>query len=201
MAQRIEPITDPYCLIKADTDQINPQQRIFLYLNYETGELSLDTLMRAINGVAFDIYFNLAGRIELAPNVDPVALTAWLNGAEAGTLIGRIAAGFTEVWDGHNSVGRLTGDAAQALDELTETVTAEGAFLLANEIAGVWEATDWFNENDPDVTIDMSDAKLDALARQYDAEAYADGVVLCDTFDYLFEFRESLKQAEDDSLI
>lgn len=134
----------------------------------------------------------------LSPRIDAQRLTQRLNAGEADPYLAQIAGGFSRVWDGHNWRGRLTGEAASAVEGLRQWLDA---CAMLDELAGLYDAADWFPPGEPlPVTASTTDDELAAIAGEIEAEARAvSGAVLVGTAAYLREARDRLRQEARDA--
>jgi hypothetical protein len=109
-------------------------------------------------------------------------------------LMTRVCAGYSSEWDGSNHVARFTDAAQETLDEIdryVENLEHTGRLTAAG---GLWSAADWFEaEPPPEVWPDDTDADLEALADELQAEAHDEGVHVHDLEEYLREMRDEMR--------
>lgn len=165
----------------------------YLDLDPEQGRLSETVYFvhESENAVPFDVWHGRTYRIDIAPETDAVALGEYTRTPEAAALLSRIAAGYSTYWDGHNTRGRLTDDAREALDALTDALGA-----LAMDGVSVWEAEEWFVDGvdaDWNLSPDTTDDEIEALAGRLADEAEADGQIVHGILDYLTGARDEMR--------
>ena len=197
------PITVPdatrrHDLLRHDPGASPPAlQRPYLELDPEGRTVALDARCQCETGEPEYVWHGRSHRYALPVCVDPQALVEWLRGPEAQALLRRICEGHTVEWDGHNHVGTLTQDAADASDTLADALLDAETL---SEQAGLWEASEWFRADDAadlGITAETDDAALAALAERYAAEALAECdalVVGADT--HLRALRDTLRAAD-----
>jgi hypothetical protein len=117
---------------------------------------------------------------------------AYLRGRDGQALLRRVCDGYESEWDGNNHVGALDDDARQAWDVLCAALDER------TEEAHYCDAGDWIQHaGDTEVTADTTDGRLQALAEQYEREAWDEvRTVVGGVVDRLTEIRNDLR--EDD---
>ena len=132
----------------------------------------------------------------------PKALNAYLNSAEAQTLLSRVCDGLETYWDGHNMRGRFSDDANDAVAALEEAIGD-----LPHESIAVWQADDWFQQTSPEqcgVTAKTTDEQIAGIAKRFELDAWDDGgfanhAIVHGIADLLIGWRDELRnEAEDD---
>jgi len=107
------------------------------------------------NGVSMAIWHGRELTCCLSPYVDEGQLTDYLEG-DAQRLLEAICDGHTVDWDGNNHVGRLTDEAAEALDALEQRLGR----LPDSEYC---EADDWLQDLDIPAELESHAGDVDAL--------------------------------------
>lgn len=113
----IVPCTGKHPLYHLYPQQLNPQDA-YVRLDPEAGELSADWNAEAGNSIPMSVYHGLILRYP----VNPYLATDEVNGlmGQLTPLALRVCNGYSEEWDGHNNVGRLTEDAEEASQDIQE---------------------------------------------------------------------------------
>jgi hypothetical protein len=104
-------------------------------------------------------------------------------------LCERIAAGYSERWDGSNLVGELDDDATDAAQD------AEEKCCHADGELEVWDAFDYLAQTDADdigLTADSTDEDLERIEDELQQEAEANGI------DYVWRLDKALRQMRDE---
>lgn len=114
-------------------------------------------------------------------------------------LVARVAAGHSIGWNGSNSVGTLTPDAADAADELSNRFMQLETHEWCADTA-VWDAAEWIGlEARRGVRATTTDAELEAMAVADAEVALREGVVLCgSTFDERRMYRDEMRAELED---
>lgn len=105
-------------------------------------------------------------------------------------LLGRVAAGYQSIWDGHNMVGRYTRDAERAWQELCEILdTCEPYYEF-------WDTSEWISDAMHQfITADSTDEELRRYAEEW---TQVDPTTVLDAdaewvLDYLIHHRDELR--------
>ncbi len=109
-------------------------------------------------------------------------------------LFERVCDGFETVWNGNNTVGKLTDDAIAAeeeIEKITDAIDAESSGIA------YWDVADYLQDADLDITAETTDEELEAKATEW--EEYAEGedvAINGDVLEYLTEKRDEMKDEE-----
>jgi hypothetical protein len=103
----------------------------------ENGELMADYSGESGNAVPAYYYHGLAYRWEIPAETSGSSLKALFADETFLALCRRILAGFEEVWDGSNYVGRYNAAATSAIEEVY------GLINRTLEVVEVWSVNDW----------------------------------------------------------
>jgi len=103
--------------------------------------------------------------------------------------IKKVCAGYSDEWDGHNIVGRLTTEANEALGRINDALTNH---WWVNEWE-VWLAEDWLQDDERLTHLaEMSDEQIKALATEIESELPKHTTILDDVESWLMKQREWL---------
>jgi hypothetical protein len=95
-------------------------------------------------GTPMRVYHGLVRRVPVTPYARGSALAAFLESEELQKLVERMIDGFESQWDGNNWIGRLTGDATAAEEELAN---AAETFFPADEHVQVYTVGGWMESS------------------------------------------------------
>jgi hypothetical protein len=201
-------ITDPAELFCKYPGQFNAQP-VYLELDTRDGQLSCSYNPNIGGGTTFDHHHRLILSAEIPCLTADAANTLM---QEVAPLAQRVLDGADERWDGNNSVGVFTDDAANAWEEIGRICEAWSADQDPSLTVSSWDVSDWFNEGDENtieslgITADTTDEQLDAMAAEQVELAVnnsAVGYAILDhdaTLAYLTSLRDDLRQAVREEL-
>lgn len=119
----IVPSTGEYPLYRMYPQQFNPQNA-FIRLDPEEAELSADWNAEVGNAIPMAVGHGLVLRYPVSCYLTADEVNALMN--QLTPLALRVCNGYSEGWNGHNNVGRLTEDAEEASQEIeAECAAAE----------------------------------------------------------------------------
>jgi len=164
--------------------QGNPQPA---YIQIEKdGTVSADFSGEIGNAIPFHVFHGQTLRRGVSPFVIGSALADYLESQEGMLLLGRIHAGHSIKWDGHNNVGRQDEDSMRAQKELEDaieelpqaTIYSAEEWIEYNSLSKIWpagktlseaaEAASIPNEANEVIDGDMEAAILSEARRLYD---------------------------------
>lgn len=159
----------------------------------EEGFVSTNTRHRT-SGTPVEAWNGRTIEWEVEPSVDGDELADFLESEECEKLLQRVHNGHRIEWDGHNNVGRLTGDAEAAKEEFGRLLESFGE----GAARAVGHAADWFESNSlaeawPDgMTLLQAVAAAEADARAQDV------VLLGDVQEVLLDRAEAAYERAND---
>lgn len=159
--------------------RLDPRDRTaHVYQDYKTNS----SLMTVYNGV--ELEFGIYGH----PDEDEVR--EYLTTGHGQELLQAICNGHEVVWNGHNHVGRLTDEAAAAVEQLSEYLSYwEPKYTY-------WDADEWLYDSAIEhITAATTDEELADLAEQFTELAKAENIVLSDDImDCLIRYRDQQRE-------
>lgn len=178
-----KPEHDPYqnlTGVSSHTElRLDPRDRTaHVYQDYKTNS----SLMTVYNGV--ELEFAIYGH----PDEDGVR--DYLTTGHGQELLQAICNGHEVVWNGSNHVGRLTDDAAEAVEQLSEYLSYwEPKYTY-------WSADEWMYDGATEtVTAGTTDEELAELAKEFAELANAENIVLDeDILDWLTNYRDQQRE-------
>jgi len=182
---RVENHADLYCKYQG---QYNPQPT-YIWLDPSDGTMGANSDGEIGGAVPFDVWHGRTRRYHFG-NV-PTATSANRLMEDIKPLVERVCAGYSEYWDGNNTVGKLTDDAEEAETEIENAI----AELSDDDYLAVWEVAEYYYNNslaDLGVTVESTDDEIKAAATKLENDADAEGVVIDgNIYDYIKERIES----------
>lgn len=119
---------------------------------------------------------------------DQKAAKEYLESEEAVALVNRIHTGHSIEWDGSNHVGRLTDDAAEAVEDLLAAIASLPECQMT-----ICDAGDWFSGCEIGVSDATTDSEIEALAEKLEADALAENVILAGVENFLRQRRDEAR--------
>ena len=108
-----------------------------------------------------------------------------------------IVAGYGSKWDGSNTVATSTREAVDANEELERAIEAEFAYQEEQGWA-YWEAGEWLDAIDDEITADMTDEQLEAWAKEQEEIARGENVIIDDALEWATDERDRKREEADD---
>ena len=181
---KINEVEDRTALYCRYDGQVNPQS-VYIWLDPIERTMGASYNAEIGNAVPSDVWHGLTRRYSL-----PGALTAEAaNGvmSQIAPLAQRVCDGFEDVWDGNNTVGRLTEDAQDAEEDIREAIDRG---VYTEDYVEVWDADEWFAETgehnvraEYGITASTTDDELDAIVERMEHDAAAENVDILDNAD------------------
>lgn len=150
-------------------------QPAHVYLNPETGELSTAVDYTIGAGVPVDVWHGRRLRWAI-PALTESAQADLLE--QLHPLAARIVEGYSEEWDGHNTIGRLTDDAQDASNEARD-LCGTYAYAHPDCVTRVWDAAEWLRDATAEelgITVESTDEQIEEIAARVSANASTEGV-------------------------
>lgn len=126
---------------------------------------------------------------------DTTAIRKYLEGEQAQALLQEIVDGYELGWDGRNHVGRLTGEAREALESIQDSIRS-----LVARLPEYWTVEDWFRDGSVDeITAEMTDDQVAEMADHEIASALTQSVHLDadEVSEYITEQRDKMRDAAE----
>ena len=190
---RIAPETERTAYLDIDASA-SPMRERPATLKYDPRDDSLWVSLghQCDNAITFDEYHGLVRRWRLDPRIDAAAFTDDVNNGALERWLPTIRAGFSEHWDGSNTVALYSPEAQTAIDDLGDYLSELDPM---SENAGVWDAGDWLAQDSPasnGITAETTDEQLATIADDIETYAKTDGVILSNTLETVTEWRDNL---------
>jgi hypothetical protein len=201
----------PVALVESNYDGQYPRQMpiyLKIFLSGETANIAAQTQNYDISGTPFSEWHGHDRVFGLPNNVDASALHDFVK-IDIAPLVEKVAAGYTNEWDGNNYVAGFTDDSSNALDEIERALDDAPTF----DEGGLWDLGEWLDATtcrptieDPSGKVDghkitarTTDDELDNIKNLIESAATDDNVVLDGNLDeYLTEIRDDCRDLTDD---
>lgn len=184
--------------------QTSPQP-CYIELDCGAGSMTADYDHEIGGGVPFSVFHGRTLRWRI-PCLRAAAANALMDRLRP--LAERVVAGYSTEWDGSNNVGRITGDAQDAHDEIYRICEDRMKAADEDELVSVWNAYSWLTADganpieevaeDLGIKADSTDDDLAAAAEKAVSDARADGVDVLEDIDEAVErIRDKIAEAAE----
>ncbi len=186
---KIEDPTELYCKYPGQTGP----QPCFIELDPSTGALTAKYNPEVGNAVPASVYHGKVLRWSI-PLMNAETVNALME--QVTPLAQRVCDGYSERWNGSNTVGKLTEDAEEASDKIDTICDREEDSLH------VWEASEWYGSHsdaklaaDLGITSATTDEELAVIVSGEETMAVTDGGTECDKVEGIGEYLTRIRDA------
>ncbi len=163
-----------YCRFDGQTQP----QPAYLELDPQKRTLTADYSGEIGNAVPMTVWHGHQYRLSITPYLTGAALADLLEDEDVLTLVAEVIDGHSIEWDGSNHVGRLTEDAADALEGLQESLDRNAAVDTAPCVS-VYTPEEWVEDTTQvDIAAETTDARLAEIAAECIADAELEHVLI-----------------------